>query len=561
MANETVDVCIIGGGLAGMCLALQLRRQQPDRSIVVLEKQSFPVPEAAWKVGESTVEIGAHYFAEVLGLREHLQSQHLRKLGLRMFFPSGENRAIETRPELGSNHYFVTGTFQIDRGRLENHLFEQCLEAGVQFRQGARVRCLKLSSEVDGEEPATQSGSCLVNHSVAYSLDGSPSELPSELECRWVVDASGVASVMKRTLEIERPSEHEPSSAWFRIGTEIDLNSWSTDIEWGAANRGQFSRWLSTNHLIGEGYWVWLIPLSSGSTSIGIVADPEFHPLSEFNTFEKALSWLDRFEPQCGAQIRAHADKLQDFSARKHYSCGCSQLFSANRWAITGDAGVFIDPLYSPGSDFIAISNTFISELIRRDFINDRFEQHARILNDLYFSLLDNTFHVFRGQYRLLGNSAVMSAKVVWDFAVYWAFLAFAYFNGKLHDLSMFVRVRRDLQRVAELNAEMQSFFLKWHSEQNLAGSSQSSSPSFVDIQKIGKLYELNAQLSEKFSDDEFASRLGDNIDYLHQLSEEIKSGLVEAEAVVRTDLGRDGAKQGTSLWAVARNPSTSAEL
>ena len=36
---------------------------------------------------------------------------------------------------------------------------------------------------------------------------------------------------------------------------------------------------LSTNHICGEGYWVWLIPLSSGPISIGIVADPRFHPV------------------------------------------------------------------------------------------------------------------------------------------------------------------------------------------------------------------------------------------------------------------------------------------
>ena len=70
------DVVILGGGLAGLSLALQLRGQLPDIDILVLERKTLPWPEAAHKVGESTVEIGAHYFSHVLGLREHLQQEH-----------------------------------------------------------------------------------------------------------------------------------------------------------------------------------------------------------------------------------------------------------------------------------------------------------------------------------------------------------------------------------------------------------------------------------------------------------------------------------------------------
>ena len=57
------DVVIVGGGLAGLTLALQLRQRFADLDILVLERRSHPVPVAAHKVGESTVEIGAHYFA------------------------------------------------------------------------------------------------------------------------------------------------------------------------------------------------------------------------------------------------------------------------------------------------------------------------------------------------------------------------------------------------------------------------------------------------------------------------------------------------------------------
>src|SRR5215467_14446588 len=89
MADERSDVLILGGGLAGLCLAIQLRRELPNLSVRVLERRKHPVPHAAFKVGESTVEIGAHYFDTVLGLREHLDTAQIRKFGFRFFFNEG----------------------------------------------------------------------------------------------------------------------------------------------------------------------------------------------------------------------------------------------------------------------------------------------------------------------------------------------------------------------------------------------------------------------------------------------------------------------------------------
>src|ERR687887_1054046 len=82
-AAERYDVAILGGGLAGLTLAIQLKRQRPDTEVVVLEKREGPAPLAAFKVGESTVPSGAHYFAEVVGMEEHLRQRHLIKFGLR----------------------------------------------------------------------------------------------------------------------------------------------------------------------------------------------------------------------------------------------------------------------------------------------------------------------------------------------------------------------------------------------------------------------------------------------------------------------------------------------
>ena len=120
-------------------------------------------------------------------------------------------------------------------------------------------------------------------------------------------------------------------------------------------------RKYSTNHLCGKGYWVWMIPLSSGPISIGIVADPRFHPYEEMKTLDEALDWIRRHEPQLGESLDGRLDQVEDFLKVEDFSYGCKQCYSGDgRWTLVGEAGAFLDPFYSPGSDFIAISNTLI---------------------------------------------------------------------------------------------------------------------------------------------------------------------------------------------------------
>jgi flavin-dependent dehydrogenase len=116
-AIDHFDVVILGGGLAGGCLARQLRMEAPLLRVVVVEKRRHPVREAAFKVGESSVEIGAHYFQKRLALDSHLRSAQLEKLGLRYFFPQGDNRDLTSRVELGPPHFAPVPSFQLDRGR------------------------------------------------------------------------------------------------------------------------------------------------------------------------------------------------------------------------------------------------------------------------------------------------------------------------------------------------------------------------------------------------------------------------------------------------------------
>ncbi|NEK92200.1 MAG: halogenase, partial [Xanthomonas euvesicatoria] len=87
---------------------------------------------------------------------------------------------------------------------------------------------------------------------------------------RWVVDASGRAGLLKRKLGLAQDNAHDANAVWWRVEGLIDPNGWSQDSNW-LQRCTPPDRWRSTNHMCGPGYWFWLIPLSSGAHSLGIV--------------------------------------------------------------------------------------------------------------------------------------------------------------------------------------------------------------------------------------------------------------------------------------------------
>jgi 2-polyprenyl-6-methoxyphenol hydroxylase-like FAD-dependent oxidoreductase len=137
-------VIILGGGLAGLTLSLQLKKANPAISILVLERRENEASTAAHKVGESTVELGSHYLREVLDLKDYLEEHELPKHGLRFFFPTDTKDDIATRVELGPRERLPAPSHQLDRGTLENHLAERTQEMGNEFILGAMVMLLLI---------------------------------------------------------------------------------------------------------------------------------------------------------------------------------------------------------------------------------------------------------------------------------------------------------------------------------------------------------------------------------------------------------------------------------
>lgn len=438
------DVAVIGGGAAALTLALQIRRARPTTRVLVIEPNTYPHPEMTHTVGESTVEVSAHYLRDHLGLADHLSTAHIRKMGLRMFFSHDGNTDIAQRMEVGSSSFVPQVTYQIDRGRLENELHRRCLADGVHIVRG-RGRSVDFDAE---NRP----------HTITFQ-DG---DTVTQTTARWVVDASGRNRMLPRQLDLKRPNEHHCNAAWFRVATEIDVGRWSDAPVW-QDRLVEGDRALSTNHLMGEGYWVWLIRLASGATSVGIVADPAFHPFDQFNTLDKATAWLREHEPQCAAVVAEQADQIRDFRVMRKYSHSATKVFDGrDRWCLTGDAGIFLDPLYSSGLDLVAIGNGLITDMISRDLDGEDIVGRAQISDSLFRSLTEMWLAVYQDQYTLMGTPTVMSSKIIWDVAFYWGFIGLLYMNGRFVSLADDPGFVPYLDGLIALSNRVQRFFREW---------------------------------------------------------------------------------------------------
>lgn len=498
MEHKPYDAVIMGGGLAGLTLAMQLKGEYPDMDIVVLERHTRPLPEAAFKVGESTVEIAAHYFADTLGLLGHLESEQIRKFGFRFFFSDGRDDLADVT-ELGVSAVLPTPSYQIDRGILENFLGEEALRRGIDFREGITVRGFDIGS---GDAP----------HTVRFRSDAGD----GELSARWLLDASGRAGLIRRKLDLTRDNGHHANAVWFRIDDRLEIDQWCDDAEWKDRCHPP-ERWRSTNHLVGPGYWAWLIPLASGAHSVGIVADANMHPLDTMNTFDKALAWLWKHQPVLARQVDARKDKLLDFAFFRHFSYGCARMFSSDRWALTGEAGAFLDPFYSPGSDFISISNTYITQLVGMDRRGHMLAPHARLFERLFFSFYEGTLRMYRGQYNLFDDPEVLPIKVIWDYAYYWGVLCQIVFQKRLGDAPFIARMGPELLAGAELNTQMQAFFQRWH-----AVSEKRNRKVMLDQRDLTWFADMNRTLHDVLDDDTLAERLSNNVNMMRLLAASI---------------------------------------
>jgi flavin-dependent dehydrogenase len=493
------DVIVLGGGLAGLTLSIQLKRINPGITILVLERRESGAATAAHKVGESTVELGSHYLREVLGLKEYLEEFELPKHGLRFFFPSETKDEISSRVELGPRERLPTPSHQLDRGTLENYLAKRTQELGTEFMLGATVKNADISPE---------------GHTVTYHKDGQS----IILNCKWIADATGRGSFMKRKLDFHKPMEHHVNAVWWRLKGVIDVDDWSENIVWRSYLKPGL-RLLSTVHFMDKGYWLWVIPLGSKNTSIGIVADPAVHPFDTFNKYEKALEWLKINEPRGYKMLEPQTENLLDFKILKHYAHHTGRLYCAEeRWGVTGEAGAFLDPLYSPGTDFIAMNNSWLSDLIIRDLQGEEVSGRADVYEQSHLRLVDNWIPVYQNKYLLMGKTQIMVVKIFWDWATYWSVPTLLFTNRAFTNLSLlkelFSSSKSLGRKFGELNRVMQNLFLDW-----APYDTEIFSDRYIDPYDLQYMRDFQMDIDTKYEPAELLQKIAANMKILEQVA------------------------------------------
>ncbi len=145
------------------------------------------------------------------------------------------------------------------------------------------------------------------------------------------------------------------------------------------------------------------------------------------------------------------------------YRHDATRLFGVNRWACVGESGVFVDPLYSPGSDFIGIGNSMVAELIDADLGGAHEEERVEELNRFMLAFAELTKRTTVLGSMVFGKPEPMAAKLYWDYFQYWGFVC-QYFFQRIYRLppDEHRRFTAMLERYTALNEKAQRVLRAW---------------------------------------------------------------------------------------------------
>jgi flavin-dependent dehydrogenase len=442
--SEEFDVVLCGGGLSALVLTRQLQLDHPELSVLVLDAAHPQPADTMQKAGESILEGASYHFRHTLGLADYLFKNQVPKFGLRFFFNGGEQR-FSDRLEYGGVQWPPFATFQLDRGLLEEELRRLVVASGAIVLRGHRIHHIDLASDAGHTSGA---------HRVTGTAQG------TEFVCRgrWLIDATGRRRMLTSQLGLTAKYGHAVSASWWWVDGKVDVERLvgPDDLAW--RRRVGPPRWHSTVHLAGEGYWMWIIPLASGKTSIGIVSDST-HPIADRRSFTGALAWCRRHEPQF-AELVADRAPLE-YRVLRDLSYAASQVFSEERWACVGDAAVLVDPLYGFGNDLICHASSIVSMLIGLDRERRLTAQRVAEANRFFLTMVEVIQSQYLRTYRTLGSSALYTQKLAWDSSMYFAVLQQTLMQNMYDDPDSIAPATNVLDQLLLLSRAMQRLFIQ----------------------------------------------------------------------------------------------------
>jgi 2-polyprenyl-6-methoxyphenol hydroxylase-like FAD-dependent oxidoreductase len=471
--NSNYDVVILGAGLAGLTLARQLLLQS-QKSVLLLEKRS-QIPPTRQKVGEATVQVSAYYLSKVLDLEEHLLRDHLMKYNLRFYWktPGQKNDAFEHYSQSYIRSLSNIATYQLDRNKIEHELLRLNSEnPKFQFCAGA----LNIDAQLSGSKGP---------HRVAFECEGERIGITAD----WLVDATGRAKFLSRRLGLVKPSPIRHGSIFFWVDGLVNIEKLTELPDQQRLKHpsrrmiGHLPFWLATNHFCGEGYWFWVIPLQ-GKTSLGLVYDKEKIPEAAVSSPEKAIEWICRDFPLFARDLPKR--KIVDHGMVRDFAYDCRQTISAERWALSGEAGRFTDPLYSPGGDLIALYNTLITDAILTDSGNT-LAIKSRIYEMLMWAFYEAYVPSYAVSYDVLGDQESYTLKYAWELTIYFTFYVFPFVNQLFTDVAFVIPYLDLFAKLGMLNQKVQTFITEYYRWKK-GRSVQCRDPRFCDFTSFGPL-------------------------------------------------------------------------
>src|SRR5216110_370452 len=304
------DFAVAGGGPAGSSAAISLG--QLGHSVVLFEREMFP----RFHIGESLLSTANDAFT-ALGLTKQIEAACFpNKWGARLFTHDGQSgRYVDftdvrevTKPQ----------TYQVCREEFDRILLDRARDVGVDVREGWNVGACEFAADAAILDVASRSDTAT-----------------TRVRVRALVDATGRGGLIARKFNLRTD---EPRLA------NIAIYSHYTNVPRLEGPRPDDIRLIACN----DAGWFWLIPISKELTSVGVVLPKALYRRwangsSSEETLNRTIS-----ETPVVAELMRNARREWPVRLEKDFSYSAS-AYAGNRWILAGDAGSFLDPVFSTG--------------------------------------------------------------------------------------------------------------------------------------------------------------------------------------------------------------------
>lgn len=399
-AGPDYDVAIIGGSISGAGTATILLRERPELRVLIVEKSvAF-----GRGVGESTVEVSAYYLSHVLELSRHLNEEHLVKHGMRFWFANDRTRTLDECSEIGNRYQLRVPTYQVDRARLNEEVLRRAVARGAELWREAHVVSVELNE--GGPQRLT----------VQRGAD------TTTVRARWVIDGSGPAALLaRRNGWCQANTAHPVSSIWARFRGVRDWDEAELRKRNPSFGSATFTlRCNATNHLTGDGWWAWLIPLRGGDVSVGVVFDERRVDFPIDGALGERLKEFLLAHP-AGREILGAAAYVEGDVHRRRNLAYRATRFVGDGFALVGDAAAFMDPLYSPGLDWVSYTTSLAADLVLAERRGEDVAARVERLNRQLAQSYDRWFEaLYRDKYEYLGEFDLMRIAFQLDLGLYY---------------------------------------------------------------------------------------------------------------------------------------------